>query len=256
MFFDTHVHTSFSSDSKMNLKEAINKGKSVGYGIYSTDHLDLDYPDENKFHLDVKSYVGEYYPKRKENFYLGLEMGLSEASYNENTEIAENFKKLDYIIGSIHAVNGLDIYAELFAFEKDKKKIYESYLSDMHKNLKLYDCIHSLGHIDYICRYAPFEDKELNYNEYGDYIDSILKTLIHKEMALEINTKRLAQPKAFESLGIICKRYKDLGGKYVTVGSDAHKPEEIGLNFDKAKSIIAENSFKPVIFINGKMQYI
>ena len=39
------------------------------------------------------------------------------------------------------------------------------------------------------------------------------------------------------TVDITHKRYKELGGKYVTLGSDAHKAEYIGYGFDKAYEI-------------------
>lgn len=256
MYFDTHVHTSFSSDSKMNIKEAIKKAKRLGLGLITTEHLDYEYPDENLFRVDISSYIQAYSQYRSENYFIGLEMGLSESCYNENVETAENYSKLDYIIGSIHAVEGKDIYAELFAFEKDKKQCYEKYLKTMLSNIKLYDCFHSLGHIDYICRYAPFEDKELYYNDFSDYFDEIFKALLKKDKVLELNTRRLGDKAAFENMVTIYSRYKELGGKYVTVGSDAHTPESIGINFEQAKLLIEKLSLKPVYFLKGKMEYL
>ena len=44
----------------------------------------------------------------------------------------------------------------------------------------------------------------------------------------------------------LIKRYKELGGKYVTLGSDAHKAKYIGYGFDKAYEIA--NSFDLKIF--------
>lgn len=256
MYFDTHVHTSFSSDSKMNIKEALKKAKRLGLGLITTEHLDYAYPDENLFRVDISSYIQAYSQYKSENYFIGLEMGLSESCYNENVETAENYSKLDYIIGSIHAVEGKDIYAELFAFEKDKKQCYEKYLKTMLSNIKLYDCFHSLGHIDYICRYAPFEDKEIYYNDFSDYFDEVFKVLLKKGKVLELNTRRLNDTSAFENMVTIYSRYKELGGKYITIGSDAHTPESIGINFEQAKLLVEKLSLKPVYFLKGKMEYM
>ena len=48
-------------------------------------------------------------------------------------------------------------------------------------------------------------------------------------------------------------RYKELGGKYVTIGSDAHNKAQIGRNLDGVKFILEKTSLIPVHFEKRKM---
>lgn len=57
--------------------------------------------------------------------------------------------------------------------------------------IEKYVFIDSLGHIDYIARYARFEDNEIYYMDFRNEIDEILRTLIQNEKAIEINTRRI-----------------------------------------------------------------
>ena len=59
---------------------------------------------------------------------------------------------------------------------------------------------------------------------------------MEKEKALEINTGGLRQPlnklsPEFETI----KRFKDMGGKFITIGSDAHYAEHLASGFAEAK---------------------
>ena len=92
-----------------------------------------------------------------------------------------------------------------------------------------------------------YEDNSLKYADYSDLIDAVLKSLIERGRGIEINTSgfKYGISNTYPSLDIV-KRYKELGGKYVTLGSDAHKAKYIGYGFDKAYEIA--NSFDLKIF--------
>ncbi|MBF1686338.1 MAG: histidinol-phosphatase, partial [Selenomonas sp.] len=48
MFFDSHIHTSFSADSEMRAEEALARAEEQGIGLVFTEHLDYDYPSAGK----------------------------------------------------------------------------------------------------------------------------------------------------------------------------------------------------------------
>jgi len=73
---------------------------------------------------------------------------------------------------------------------------------------------------------------------------------------MEINTRRLGTPVAFDSLINIYKRYKELGGTYVTIGSDAHYAEYIGSNINKGFAIAETLDLTPIYFKDRKPEYM
>ena len=45
MYYDFHLHTSFSSDSQAPMESMIQRGIALGLpGICFTEHMDLDFP--------------------------------------------------------------------------------------------------------------------------------------------------------------------------------------------------------------------
>ena len=78
-----------------------------------------------------------------------------------------------------------------------------------------------------------------------DILDKILETLIDKEKGIEINTGGLAKglKEANPCMGIL-KRYRELGGEIITVGSDAHDTLRIADRFDRAAEMLLECGFK------------
>ena len=73
---------------------------------------------------------------------------------------------------------------------------------------------------------------------------------------MELNTRRLSSKAAAESLLMIYARYRELGGQYVTIGSDAHSAEAVGMNFKRAQDMTDFVGLRPVWFRERKIEYI
>lgn len=250
MIFDTHMHTVFSTDSKMTLEQVLLKQKELGIGVIITEHMDLKYPEPDSFMFDVKKYFETYNPYRKENFKIGVEVGMRQDCLEDNCKLIERYP-FDFVIGSIHVIDNIDIYEACF-YEKSKAEVYQRYFTAMLECVECYDCIDSLGHIDYIARYARYEDKEVYYHECSEAIDKVLTVIAEKNMALEINTRRLESQSAAQLLMPIYHRFYELGGRMITIGSDAHRPQEIGKGFQTALTMAKEAGLKPVYFNERK----
>lgn len=255
MFFDCHVHSTFSTDSNMYIEDALKSAREKNLGIIVTDHMDINYPIEGSFVFDCKSYFLEYEKYRSNSFLIGIELGLRDDCIEENRTLIEKYP-FDYVIGSIHVVDGIDIFQPSFYENREKRDSYLHYLNYMYKCIKECDFIDSLGHINYVTRYARYEDTELYYNDFKEIIDEILKLVAQREKAIEINTRRLENKITAKNMLDVLKRFKELGGKYVTIGSDAHNINSIGTNFDIAKEIAELSNLKIVYFKNRKIRYI
>ena len=251
MLFDTHMHTTFSTDSRMTLDEAEKKGKELNLGIILTEHMDLAYPEPEAFTFNIDDYFATYGDRRSDILLLGIEIGMREDCVDANRIMATSHP-FDFVIGSIHVIENLDIYQKSFYHSRTKEDVYHQYFDSMIGCLQQYDFIDSLGHIDYICRYARFDDPELYYFDFQTDIDLVLSTLAQRDQALEINTRRLYLPDTKESLLPVYHRFRELGGNYVTIGSDAHKPQDIGKDLDIAFEIADICGLTPVYFKERK----
>ena len=250
MIFDNHTHTKFSADSKMTASDAISRAESLGIGIVFTEHFDHDLKG---FQFNPADYMNEYKNFRGEKVRLGVEVGLTENA----REVNKNFvtqADFDQVIGSIHILDGEDIFLEKFFNGKDKFSVYTNYFTVMARESEVND-FDVLGHIDYICRAATYDDKSIAYDVFKKEIDTVLKTITGREKVLELNTRRLADSRVLDELKPVYTAYKNFGGKYVTIGSDAHRVEVVGNYFKDAVRFIDELGLTVVNFKHRKINF-
>lgn len=255
MIFDTHIHTDFSSDSKMLLPDALARAEELGIGLITTEHMDLLYPERDQFIFDVDDYFAAYNPYRSDQLLLGIEIGMRPECLADNEAIVKK-NSFDYVLGSIHMVEGIDIYYDVFYGKRTKVETYASYFETMAKCVKEYKCIDALGHIDYIARYAKYEDNEIYYHEFQELIDEVLKYTIDNGIVLELNTRRFGERSVVKALTPIYKRYHELGGRLAIVGSDAHTQQAVGSNFAIAKEFLEQCQLQLVYFKNRSPEYM
>jgi len=149
------------------------------------------------------------------------------------------------VIGSVHLVNGSDPYfGELFRELGDEEGYRETWRQTV-QNVRQIGDFDVLGHLDYVVRYGIEQEKEYSYRKFADEIDEILKILIERGKGLEVNTAGLKYGLPFaHPHPDILKRYRELGGEIITVGSDAHRPEHIAYEFAKIAEILQECGFR------------
>ncbi len=255
MIFDSHLHTKFSTDSKMDIEDALKKAESLNIGLIITEHIDFKYPIKDIFLFNPTDYFNQYNKYRSSKTLLGVEIGMKDDCIEDNKHLIENYP-FDYVIGSIHLVDNFELFKEDFYSGRSKKETYEQYLVCMLECLKSHNFIDSLGHIDYITRYARYEDKEIYYKDFSEHIDEVLKIAVVSNIPLEINTRRLRDKAAADNLLKIYRRFYELGGRQVTIGSDAHNAAAIGNNINIALEIADRSNLKPVYFKERKMEYM
>lgn len=254
MIFDSHIHTFFSTDSNMKITDAINMSNKHNIGLVITDHMDLNYPKEVGFRFDPKSYFKEHEKFRSDTLLLGIEIGMSLDFKEDNKKLIDSYE-FDQVIGSQHTINNIDIgYSDIYS-GLSYREVLIKYFQEICDCIKAHPYIDTLGHIDYISRYAPVRDGEIYYDKYSDLIDNVIKTCINTNTSMEINTRRIKNKVAFDNLRKIYSRYKELGGDYVTIGSDSHNPTAINNNFKEALLLCDLCNVKPIYFKNRKPEF-
>ena len=256
MLFDSHIHTAFSADSEMAAADALSKAQAQGVGLVFTEHLDYDYPaaGEEEFIFDPAAYWAAYEPLRAAGtLSLGVEMGMMASAREKNAAFLERVP-FDFVLGSIHFLEGTDLYFSETFKGREKTEMYHEYFTVMRTEIYAHPFINALAHIDYIARNAPFENPEISYGAFADDIDAVLRALIETDTVIEINTRRLGSPRGLKELAPVCRRYHELGGRAVTIGSDAHVPHAVGQYYDRARALAHAFDLQVVTFRERKMR--
>ncbi|NLP45498.1 MAG: histidinol-phosphatase HisJ family protein [Epulopiscium sp.] len=265
MFFaDYHSHTYFSSDSNASMEDMIQTGINLGLKqLAFTDHVDFDYPNSDyTFEIDYNEYLKQFKQyklkyKNKIDLIFGVEIGLQPHLQEKISDFITHYP-FDFIIGSSHVVHKLDLYNGDFFQGKEQKNAYLQYFEEVLKNIHIFNDFQVYGHLDYIIRYGNYKNPVLSYEDYQNIIDEILKNLIHKGQGIELNTSGYRYGlNQFHPQTSILKSYKQLGGEIITVGSDAHYPQDLCANFKEAYEILKEIGFSYItIFKNQKPDFI
>ena len=226
MYSDFHVHSDLSFDSKEPAENQVKRAIELNMEkICFTEHHDIGwYFEGNTSTIDMDkynktiSYLREKYSDKIE-ILQGIEIGITKENISEAKGFIKN-NNFDFVIGSFHELNGEDPYYPGFWDGKSEAEIIDDYFNVTYELLKDFIHVDTLGHLDYIVRYCPSRDA--NYNPMVDQkevIDNILNLLIDPD---------------------ILKRYVELGGKKVTIGSDAHQADKLGYGFNDVKNLIEE----------------
>ncbi|MDE5991336.1 MAG: histidinol-phosphatase HisJ family protein [Clostridia bacterium] len=254
---DTHTHCNHSHDSTQDPRDMIEKAISLGMEYLAiTDHYDGELtflPEFNYIpqidlerHFSELNLLKEEY-KDKIQVGVGIECGYMKEA---NDLYLKNLAKydFDFTINSIHTIEYEDCYMKSYFDKRTKFEAYNAYLKAVRESL---DCSYhydSVGHIGYVMRKSTYSDPMLYSDDHKDLIDDILKTMIYKGKALEINSQSKGTGLDFLPTKEIIVRYKQLGGQLITFGSDAHTinriAEKYALVTDYLKSIGFEYVFK------------
>jgi histidinol phosphate phosphatase hisJ family len=254
MLADYHIHCKYSDDSEEDLEKiietAINKEISE---ICFTDHVDygikldkdvFEKIDENAkkdwikkigridLNVDYPNYfkeIEELREKYKDKITIrqGLEFGMQVHTIKDFQKLFDKYKeKFDFVILSCHQVNDKEFWTNEFQKGKSIDEYNAEYYEEIYRVMNRYSDYSILGHLDHIQRYNetiyPFEKSR-------EIIVKILKKVIEDNKGIELNTSSFRYGlKELTPERDILKLYHELGGKIITIGSDAHKAENVG----------------------------
>ena len=261
---DFHLHSNHSFDSQAPMETIIEKAISKGLThICFTEHMDMVYPvtpdtPEGCFILNTDSYLYDLIRCRQKyasriTIGLGVELGLQTSIARELAIYAKSYD-FDFIIGSSHVADGLDPYYPSYFEGQTEEEAYRKYFRSEIDNIRRISNYDVYGHLDYVVRYGPGVDREYSYEKYKDLFDEMLTLLIEKEKGIEINTGGLRKGlREANPCSDVIKRYRELGGEIITVGSDAHGPADVGADFDRAAEILTQCGFKYYTVFHSRM---
>lgn len=252
---DCHCHSNCSFDAKDSVDALCKRAVSLGlFALTITDHCEASgyaNPDTSEFGdfsqlvpqsiKEMKAAQKKY--KGKLHLYRGLELGQPMQDL-KSADTALALDDFDFVLASVHNVeNEKDFYwidyTEALAYD-----ILDRYFAELLATAK-WNRFDSLAHLTYPLRYITGEHgMQIDINRYAHIIDEIFLTLIKNEKALEVNTSGLRQKigKTLPDRPLV-ERFKTLGGKYVTIGSDAHCTDDLGKGLTQGLALVKSCGF-------------
>lgn len=240
--FDYHVHTNCSHDGSYAPVEQLEAAVRCGVTeLCFTDHVDFDNPamaqlmppaDLGKLKNKLEGITPIYKGVRVK---IGAEVGLGNLASSAKAWEYIKPHDLDFIIGSVHVVKGFDVYFPEYFIGKTKQSAYIGYLETILNCIKHCDFMCVLGHYDFVTKYAPFSDRRMSLSISKELFEAIFKSLIERGKGIEINTSAWRDEPAWGN--DVLKMYAELGGEFVTTGSDAHRPSAVARRLDEAEKM-------------------
>ncbi len=241
--FDFHMHSTVSFDGHDNARRMVQAAADKGLReICFTDHIDYEPGEQQTMVFNTQAYHDAYddltHPAVK--IRRGMEFGMlpdNVSQFKADMKRAE----FDFVLGSVHFTDGIDIYFEPYWAGKTVHQAERRYLEETLACVQVHDDFDVLGHLTYISKArAHPSPRPVPFDEHREIIDEILKILVQKGKGMEINTSGVDRCGDFLPYDVYFRRFKELGGEIVTVGSDAHSWDRVGQYSDRACAILKD----------------
>lgn len=263
---DLHTHSDNSHDAHHSVTLLCEKAIEFRLSaIAVTDHCDCLRYKEAKQDIICRQAAFEVRKASKVfegqiNVVCGIELG----SPARNTEAVADVMKnnYDFILASVHRIKGKKVSFGHYDFTREDNRpecLIPRYLDELLETAQ-WNGFDSLAHMTYPLRYYPAKLLEnFDIMQYRDRLEAILSTLAKNGKALEINTKGTyvmngVTYNMHPDLNIV-KLFKELGGEYVTVGSDAHSAYDVGSGIADAYELAETAGFKYITLYKNRKPY-
>ncbi len=246
---DSHTHSENSFDGKDSVVMLCDRALQLGlYSLTITDHCECHEYYQNHVRQDIEGSIRDTLKARglyadRLRIYTGIELGQP----TQNPQAAQEALSLadyDFVLGSLHNLKGEQDFYFLHYTPDNVKGLLDRYFVELLDLVKT-DCFDSLAHITYPFRYIAAEPSLIiNPAQYAEQMDTVLEALVRNGKALEVNSSGLRQ-----KIGVtlpdepIIRRFRELGGRYVTVGSDAHRWGDIGAGIEETFRLLQRCGF-------------
>ncbi len=246
---DFHMHSDNSDDGYDPVMLMCEYAVSAGLRVAAiTDHCECNRYFADRFDKSIRQSFFETRKGReafKDRLILmaGIELGQPMQDLDAAND-ALNANEYDYVLGSLHCIKGEEDFWKINYKGRDIDDLFNRYLDEMYQMVR-WNGFDSLSHITYPLRYIEGEHNyKVDIKKYTEKFVEIFKLLANNQKALEINTSGCRQEygKLIPDLDLL-KLYKSFGGRYITLGSDAHHASDIGKNIENGMELAKAAGF-------------
>lgn len=242
-----HTHSRISPDSSTPMAKMAKAAVDMGlHEICFTDHVDIIPPAhgsllpyhwramEQDFAQAQKKY-GKQIQLR-----LGMELGEAALDFDQANALLQTRPDLDFVIASVHRLGAEFGYSDLLFCNPQTKdqgnQMIACYL-DLVSQVVDWGQFSVLGHFTLPLRYFnQYRGLGYSFEPFRDQVADIFTRLIDKGLGIELNVNRGGLPLPHEPW---LRLYHDLGGKRITIGSDAHSPEHLQTGLIQGQELLS-----------------
>ena len=255
---DTHAHSTVS-DGGNTPEEMLTAAANQGLKVFTlTDHFDIhERHPEPLSPFDGAGRESSYKQLCRlkaanlESDTIKFLNGIEIAQAHQYKEIAENWldtHAYDYVLASCHVIRGHIDFYHMDYVANPPDVLLKQYFAELIELCEWGGAskrIDSLAHLTYPLRYMK---GEVDIVKNKSAIDDLFRVLIKYEIALELNTGyALLCPE----LSLI-ERYRELGGRLITIGSDAHGVDLIAQRFEAAVETAKTAGFTECVYYQDR----
>lgn len=240
---DYHMHSNFSGDCVATMasmcQAAIDQGiPEIGF----TEHYDLHPLESIRDMFQPEPWLAEIERCRAQfgdrlTIRAGIEIGEPHIYQTETQQMLARYP-FDYALGSLHWVDNDSVFNPKFFRAYPEQQAYQLFFAELERMTRL-GGFDSLSHFDVPLRTAhDVYGGNYNPHQHEAAIRAVLQNCIDQGIALDLNTAalRLRANLLTPRLEIL-QWYTEMGGERITLGSDAHRPENVGKHLDTALRI-------------------
>jgi len=251
VLIDYHIHTIFS-DGKKDVSDYVDEAvKRKIDEIGFSDHIRFKKVNWSMNLADLPNYVSKITQLKKAgkiSIKMGLEVDFVPSKMAGLMRLINKFD-FDYLVGSVHFIGewGFDDEKQMHKWKrKNIDEVYQQYFALVQSMTKsgLFDIV---GHLDLVKKFDFRPKKDIS----GVLLETV-EIISESKMCVEVNTSGLRKPccEIYPSEKLIKMCFDN--GLPITLGSDAHLPEEVGADFDKAVNLLKKVGYTEIIRFTGR----
>jgi len=268
--YDQHVHTKYSIDSQAEPDDVCRRAIEAGLaGVTFTEHLDT-HPDEfGRCRFDYSAIraeldrLAERYAGRLE-IGMGIEVCYQPARIGFVLDLLER-DPFDLVLLSVHWFEGRALHVREHWDGLDVAQATRRYLQTVLQAARF--CLERhkrgerpfdvLSHLDLVKRYTMRYFQTFQIAPHADLVEAILEACLEADLAIELNTSTTR-----DAVGEPCpaewvfRRYVELGGRAVCLGSDAHRPEDVGAGLPEAAAMLRGLQLKHLVVFRNRARVL
>lgn len=258
---DYHTHCLCSFDSSAPLVDMVQAALDAGMEeLCLTDHCDLPEAKEqpNSKYAFRWEQEEQQLALARSRFREGIAIrtGIELGQPWEDPDFARRLlahPTLDFVLGSVHILDPAhdrqDIYDTHYRDEATCHALLEPYFQ-LIQYLAESDFCDVLAHIIYPLRYMNARDgNHVTLERYQEQLRRILTTAIQTGKGIELNTYRGDTVSDWRELLTL---YKECGGELITLGSDAHRPQDVAKGLREGAELLRSLGFRYVARYVGR----